>query len=155
MAGREFLDGHGDELLFLRNTPVTSITSLKRRFGETALVQGADQHFTLDPWTGRIRLRAMVFPDEPQAVEIVYVGGYIRDDDGTANERAQFGYLERAQDLEHSIVRMCATLYHRRKRERDGIISMSTDGGTFQFDDSAIPKDIRNVWDSYRHTEIG
>jgi hypothetical protein len=153
-GNRERLDGDGGRELFLCNTPVTSITEIKRRYDESALTEGPDEEFTLDPWTGRIYMRWYRFPDEPQSIEVTYVGGYQRENDGDANTRVVFGYLERAQDLEQSVVKMAAALWHRRKRERDGIKSMSTDGGTFTFDDSAIPKDVRDVWTRYRHAEV-
>jgi hypothetical protein len=149
------LDGTGTSDLYLKNTPVTALTGLKRRFDEDELIEGPDFDYTFDPWTGRISLTFGVrFPDEAAVVELTYQGGFLPETEVDADMKAEFGFIEKAGDLKVSVLKAAAVLFHKRRREKDGIVSFSSETGTFTLDPSALPKEARETWDLYRHRAV-
>lgn len=144
------LTGDGSSTIFLRNYPVTAVSSLKLWPNQTALTEGWDEDFVVDKWHGVIRLLWRRTFRWPESLEVTYTGGYIQATQPYDASELEFGWESAGQDIELSIVKQVAEMYHRKTRQRDGLVSQSVEGVSSTFTEKALLADVKKVWDSVR-----
>lgn len=74
----DIIDGDGSSSILVKNYPIVSVTSINydvsRVFGSDTLIPSTDYAF--DANAGIIKFNGRVLVEWPQAVKVVYVGGY-------------------------------------------------------------------------------
>ncbi|MDP6460287.1 MAG: hypothetical protein QGH59_00810 [Gemmatimonadota bacterium] len=145
------LDSFGGADIYLENTPVTSVTTLKINEDASALTEGWDQDFVVNEDTGHIHLRTSAFWDRRAILEVTYVGGYLAS--GTDAQLERWGWSYAAADLEHAVMRLVAHMWRGKDRERDGIASRSGEGMTVSYFDD-IPREVREILNGYRRVTL-
>jgi hypothetical protein len=138
--------------LFLPNPPVTAVSALKTYNGGAALTESTDGitgDFVILTGPGIVRLITERFPylDMP-SVEITYTGGFLGSG-ASAADRKEWGWVERAGDLQTAVNKQVAWLYNQREKEREGILSVSSGGSTVQYMREALLPDVRETLDAY------
>lgn len=123
----EYYNGDGTDLLFVKNYPIISVTSLHddssgRTFGADTLIDPTG-YAVID--SNRIQLFTSLFAEEVNNVKIVYVAGYSDATVGT--------HVPIPQDLRQACIQQVGWMFKRGKGHNYGINSKSLDDGTIQF----------------------
>lgn len=139
------LGGSGLSTLWLASPPITAVSVLKPWKEDASIDQGADEDFTLNPWTGKITYLGGSFRKGDEVTAVTYTGGFLDDD--TDDE---YGYRAVAGDVEEAAIATVVDRLASRRRGHERVTSFSTDGGTYTLSDAALLPWVREVLMSYR-----
>jgi hypothetical protein len=146
------LNGTGMDFITLPNTPVTAVSVLKRTPDETALVQGWNEQFDFDPWTGEVRiLSGAVFEDQPRTVEITYTGGYVGAS-ASAADRARYGLEEKASDLVRAVLDQIEVFWQ--QKGKLVLQGMTITGGSYTFAPQLLLPHVHDCFVYHRHRAV-
>lgn len=139
----EYYDGNGKPWMYVRNPPITTVTTLhvdsERAYGADKLIDSGD--YALYQELGKITLDNDIFPAAPQSIKIVYNGGWT-----AANV---------PKDLLNACKEMINFLYSRSTDgNRIGIESISREGVTTNYVND-MPETVKMVLDKYRIDPYG
>ena len=136
----EQYDGDATPTLLVRNTPIDSVTTIHddtlRVFGAADLIAATD--YVIYGTEGRIVLDGLFFAKGLQNIKIVYVAG--------------FKDADLPRDLQQAIKELVADRF--RNKESQGIKSTRIGAFAVTYDASALPKEVKSVFDSYRRTRV-
>lgn len=146
------LRSYGGSVMWLPNTPVTSITTLKLDADASALTRGWDQDYTLDSATGKITLRnGYTFWDRDETLEITYAGGYLNDSAlGSASEAFIWGYDDRSADIRLACMQQVKAEYQRWQNEDEGVVQRSEETVSVTMPQSEFIPSVQAVVNRYR-----
>lgn len=134
----EYYDGDGSEELFLKNYPVTVVSSIyddvNREFNSNSLI--SSDNYIVETTSGIIRLwNRMAFNCGKANIKIVYTAGY-----AIANVPG---------DLKGAVKRWVALLYQKYVHKRWDQQSESIGDNTMTFIEEAIPKEVAAALDNH------
>ena len=138
----------GDKKIFLRNTPIISVTSLSYKtgnFGNPTYVAYETNDYLLKN-TGIISL-SHTMPDAEQFLKAVYVGGYLID---FATEGAVTHTLP--ADLTQAITEIVAENYQQRASQ--SVLSETTEGQSVTFRDITLTNKMKQKLAPFVHYNI-
>jgi len=143
------LSSYGGSVLFLRNRPITAVTSLKLFPSTTALTEGYNQHFKVNNLEGYIELvNGNVFYDAVGVVEIIYTAGYL--DDPAAALRPLYSWNVAGQEIESACIDTVIDRFHMQDRERARLASRSMEGVSVSYlTDNFLPH-VQKVLDKHK-----
>lgn len=136
----EYHDGPGGVLLYTKERPINSVTSLHddpdRNYGATYLITTTDYVYYGDE--GKIVLTGTSFSvGSAKAIQLIYNGGY-----------STVPY-----DLENGVVNLVLYWYDKYFQKRIGLSGISDDVGNRTYV-SDIPAEVKQIADSYRRYTV-
>lgn len=138
----------GDRKIFLRNTPVISLTSVSYKQGNfgnpTYIAYNSNDYLLKD---SQIVSFGVILPEAEQFVKAVYVGGYLID---FANEDSDTHTLP--FDLTQAVTELVANVY--KEKDSEGVLSETTEGQSVTFKDVTINKRMSDKLLQFRHKNI-
>ncbi len=141
----EYFDTDGETKIFLKNYPVTSLTSVKYQNGVWNNITWLDyinSSYLLNEEIGKVSFDGHL-PKAEKYLEIVYVGGYLIDWD---NETDPLLHTLPA-DLTQAVNEIVASKYNLKSSQ--GISNMSTEGQSITFSTTSSTKDMMNKLSRY------
>ena len=145
----EYFDTNkGDKKLFLRNLPVSSLSSVSYKtgnFGNPVYVAFNSNDYLLKD--SQTLVFAGSLPDSEQFVKVVYTGGYLIDFDteGSATHTLP-------NDLELAVTELVALNFQQRQSE--GVLSETTEGQSVTFSNTKFTDKLKNKLSAYRNINI-
>lgn len=144
----EYLDAKpGNTKLFLKNWPITSLTSLKYRTGSWATPTwqafGASDYLLTEE-IGRVNL-SVSLPEADKYIQAIYVGGYLidfTDEDDLTSHTLPF-------DLTQIATEWVAKIFNTRKAT--GILSESTEGQSITFREQKVGTEFESRLAPFRN----
>lgn len=131
----EELDGHGENVIHVRNYPIISVASVEY-FGGIDWIPFDPAFYSVKKKTGQIRFPYSQVPRGFGNIRVTYLGGY---DPVPA-------------DLSEAVVRIAASVYNR--RNSDGIKREKIEGAEIEYSSEAVPQDALSVIESYRSIDV-
>jgi hypothetical protein len=148
------LDSHGGTELFLRESPITAVASLKTYPTATALTEGYASDFVVHADQGVIELiNGHVFLKAPRVVEITYTAGY----SSTLSTEAQtwlWGQDEASGDIRLAATKQVVWEFRQKQREREGIASRSEAGATVTYLTGEWLPEVAEILKRYRRMMV-
>lgn len=141
----EYFDTDGETKIFLKNYPVTSLTSVKYQNGtwnDITWLDYINSSYLLTELIGKISFDGRL-PKAEKYLQIVYVGGYLIDWD---NETDPLQHTLPA-DLTQAVNEIVASKYNLKSSQ--GISNMSTEGQSITFSTTSSTKDMMNKLSRY------
>jgi uncharacterized phiE125 gp8 family phage protein len=141
----EYWNGDGTSLLFVKNYPIISITSIHDDIGDHTY--GADTLVDADDYTiinnNHIQMYDSFFQTGVNNIKIVYVAGYSDETVGT--------HEPIPEDLRQACIQQVGWMFKRGIGHNYGVNSKSLDDGTIQFIETGdlLPA-VKNVIRRYR-----
>lgn len=134
----EYYDGDNKDKIFLRNYPVTSLTSVKYQGGTWDNITWFDypsSGYLLTAEYARLSF-AGALPCITNYLQIIYTAGYLIDFDNEGTGTHTLPY-----DLTQIVTELVSTNYN--TRSSGGINTMSTEGQSITFSTQSITKDYQ------------
>lgn len=139
----------GDKKLFLRNTPVSSLTSVKYKTGNfgnpTYVAYNSNDYLLKD---SRVVSFNLNLPEAEQFVQVVYTGGYKIDFDNEDNTSLH--------TLPHDLEQVATELvvFYYQNRQSEGVLSETTEGQSVTFKDIRITDKYKELLNPYRNINV-
>lgn len=131
----EKYDGDGTQVLYLRNRPIASVSTLVVAENGSDISAQTEEYYVY-PEAGKIRLRHLVFEEGYQNVHVVYDAGY----DGLANL---------PETLRLSVIEAVAFRYEEADKRRVGVASVSMGDQRQDYITDEYPSHVIEVWQSF------
>jgi len=143
------LDSHGGTELFLPEMPITNVATLKVYPTAAELTEGYDEDFIVHALSGIIELvNGNGFYVGSQLVEITYTAGYLTGQ--TTQASWVFGDDEASADIRLAATMQTAWQFHQKQKLRDGIASMSSEGVSVQYLNTAWLPEVEDILERHR-----